>query len=89
MLEGVVTETGVGYLVKLKARRFVDLFDPRNYMWWQKKKSEKPSDPKQQPNELDKTPSDSTSVSIATDSLTHAIPIAPDTVNSISQTPQL
>ena len=89
MLEGVVTETGVGYLVKLKARRFVDLFDPRNYMWWQKKKSEKPSDPKQQPDELDKTPSDSTSVSIATDSLTHAIPIAPDTVNSISQTPQL
>ena len=46
MLEGVVTETGVGYLVKLKARRFVDLFDPRNYMWWQKKKSEKPADSK-------------------------------------------
>ena len=89
MLEGVVTETGVGYLVKLKARRFVDLFDPRNYMWWQKKKSEKPSDPKKQPDELDKTPPDSTSISIATDSLTHAMPIAPDTVNSISQTPQL
>lgn len=88
MLEGVVTETGVGYLVKLKARRFVDLFDPRNYMWWQKKKSEKPSDPKQ-PDELDTMPSDSTSVSIATDSLTHAMPIAPDTVTSTFQTPQL
>ena len=88
MLEGVVTETGVGYLVKLKARRFVDLFDPRNYMWWQKKKSEKPSDPKQ-PDELDTMPSDSTSVSIATDSLSHATPIVPDTVTSTSQTPQL
>lgn len=88
MLEGVVTETGVGYLVKLKARRFVDLFDPRNYMWWQKKKSEKPSDPKQ-PDELDTMPSDSTSVSIATDSLSHATPIVPDTVTSTSQIPQL
>ena len=88
MLEGVVTETGVGYLVKLKARRFVDLFDPRNYMWWQKTKSEKPSDPKQ-PDELDTMPSDSTSVSIATDSLSHATPIVPDTVTSTSQTPQL
>ena len=88
MLEGVVTETGVGYLVKLKARRFVDLFDPRNYMWWQKKKSEKPSDPKQ-PDELDTMPSDSTSVSSATDSLSHATPIVPDTVTSTSQTPQL
>lgn len=88
MLEGVVTETGVGYLVKLKARRFVDLFDPRNYMWWQKKKSEKPSDPKQ-PEELDTMPSDSTSVSIATDSLSHATPVVPDTVTSTSQIPQL
>ena len=88
MLEGVVTETGVGYLVKLKARRFVDLFDPRNYMWWQKKKSEKPSDPKQ-PDELDTMPSDSTSVSSATDSLSQAMPIVPDTVTSTSQTPQL
>lgn len=77
MLEGVVTETGAGYLVKLKARRFVDLFDPRNYMWWQKKKSEKPADPKKL---LD---------SIATDSLSHAAPIAPDTITSTSQTPQL
>ena len=90
MLEGVVTETGAGYLVKLKARRFVDLFDPRNYMWWQKKKkSEKPSDPKKQPDELDKIPSDSTSVSVASDSLSHATPIVPDTVTSTSQTPQL
>lgn len=88
MLEGVVTETGVGYLVKLKARRFVDLFDPRNYMWWQKKKSEKPSDPKQ-PDELDTMPSDSTSVSSATDSLSQAMPIVPDTVTSTSQIPQL
>ena len=77
MLEGVVTETGAGYLVKLKARRFVDLFDPRNYMWWQKKKYEKPADPKKL---LD---------SIATDSLSHAAPIAPDTITSTSQTPQL
>ena len=72
-----MTETGAGYLVKLKARRFVDLFDPRNYMWWQKKKSEKPADPKKL---LD---------SIATDSLSHATPIAPDSVTSTSQTPQL
>ena len=90
MLEGVVTETGAGYLVKLKARRFVDLFDPRNYMWWQKKKkSEKSSDPKKQPDELDKIPSDSTSVSVASDSLSHATPIVPDTATSTSQTPQL
>ena len=77
MLEGVVTETGIGYLVKLKTRRFIDLLDPRNYMWWQKKKPEKPSEPRKPRDHF------------ITDSLSHTTPIAPDTVTSTSQTPQL
>ena len=77
MLEGVVTETGIGYLVKLKTRRFIDLLDPRNYMWWQKKKPEKPSEPRKPRDRF------------ITDSLSHTTPIAPDTVTSTSQTPQL
>lgn len=41
ILEGVVSETGVGYLVKLKARNFIDLLDPRNYLWWRKQQIKK------------------------------------------------
>lgn len=85
MLEGVVTETGVGYLVKIKARRFVDFFDPRNYMWWQRRQKTKPVGP-------DTIPSDSTAllpetIPAATDSVSQAKHVSSsDTVTS--QTPQ-
>ena len=74
MLEGIVTETGAGYLVKLKTRRFVDLLDPRNYMWWQKKENSAKL--------AEDTPSSST------DSVSHPVPLPPDTVTSTTHAPQ-